>query len=126
MKQDNIWSLDRRALYLLLPRHRQVQAFLRADQVIVIVRALVEALRGGYGSVVSNVVYTDSLALFVSKLATMVPQLGPRFGKNGNKVALSDGAKLCMDMDDFEWSDVDYAWYEDMAIRMLKDMGVVV
>ena len=56
-----------------------------------IVRALVEAMRGGYASVVSNVVYGDSRGLFLKKLAELVPQLGPRFGDNGNKVLCKNG-----------------------------------
>lgn len=56
-----------------------------------IVKALVDALHGGYGSVISNVVYTDSLAIFLKKLAKLVPQLGPRFGDNGNKVLAKNG-----------------------------------
>lgn len=56
-----------------------------------IVAAVREALDGGYGSVLSNVVYTDSLGVFVKKLADLVPQLGPRFGANGNKVLLKNG-----------------------------------
>ncbi|UCE65460.1 MAG: ornithine--oxo-acid transaminase [Candidatus Zixiibacteriota bacterium] len=56
-----------------------------------IVRAVTDALANGYGSVVSNVVYTDPLGLFVKKLSEMVPQLGPRFGKNGNKALLKNG-----------------------------------
>lgn len=56
-----------------------------------IVNALIEALKGHYGSVISNVVYTDSLGLFLKRLATLVPQLGPRFGANGNKVLPKNG-----------------------------------
>ncbi len=56
-----------------------------------IVKAVVDALRGGYGSVISNVVYSDSLGLFIKKLSTLVPQLGPRFGANGNKSMLKNG-----------------------------------
>ncbi len=56
-----------------------------------IVQALVEAVQGGYASVVSNVVYTDSSGLFLKKLAELVPQLGPRFGDNGNKVLCKNG-----------------------------------
>ncbi|UCC78609.1 MAG: ornithine--oxo-acid transaminase [Candidatus Zixiibacteriota bacterium] len=56
-----------------------------------IVKAVTDALTGGYGSVVSNVVYTDALGLFVKKLSNLVPQLGPRFGKNGNKTLLKNG-----------------------------------
>ena len=56
-----------------------------------IVAAAVEALKGGYGSVISNVVYTDLLALFLKRAATMVPQLAPRFGEHGNKVLPKNG-----------------------------------
>lgn len=56
-----------------------------------IVQAVVDALRDGYGSVISNVVYTDSLGLFIKKLSTLVPQLGPRFGSAGNKSMLKNG-----------------------------------
>ncbi|MEA2030678.1 MAG: aspartate aminotransferase family protein [candidate division Zixibacteria bacterium] len=56
-----------------------------------VVKALVEALQVGYGSVISNVVYTDTLGLFLKKLANLVPQLGPRFGEEGNKVLPKNG-----------------------------------
>jgi ornithine--oxo-acid transaminase len=50
-----------------------------------VVNALMRALVGNYASVISNVIYTDPLAMFLSKTAEFVPQLGPRFGMNGNK-----------------------------------------
>lgn len=56
-----------------------------------IVEGLISALRGNYGGVISNVVYTDSLAIFLKKLATLTPQLGTRFGSNGNKVLPKNG-----------------------------------
>ena len=56
-----------------------------------IVEAMVKALNGSYGSVISNVVYTDSLGLFLKKLAEFTPQLAPRFGDNGNKVLPKNG-----------------------------------
>jgi ornithine--oxo-acid transaminase len=56
-----------------------------------IVQALVDALQGHYASVISNVVYTDVLALFLKRVATILPQLGPRFGANGNKVLPKNG-----------------------------------
>lgn len=56
-----------------------------------IVKAVTNALTNGYGSVTSNVVYTDSLGLFVEKLSKLVPQLGLRFGENGNKTLLKNG-----------------------------------
>lgn len=56
-----------------------------------IVQALVDALTGDYGSVISNVVYTDSLGEFLKRVSTLVPQLAPRFGKNGNKTLPKNG-----------------------------------
>jgi ornithine--oxo-acid transaminase len=56
-----------------------------------IVSAMIEALEGGYGSVISNVVYTDPQALFLEKAAAITPQLGPRFGRHGNKVLAKNG-----------------------------------
>jgi ornithine--oxo-acid transaminase len=56
-----------------------------------IVAALVDALQGHYGSVISNVVYTDPLGLFLEKAAGFIPQLAPRFGWNGNKVLPKNG-----------------------------------
>lgn len=56
-----------------------------------IIQMLQRALENGYGSVISNVVYTDSLGLFLKKLATFVPQLAPRYGSHGNKVLPKNG-----------------------------------
>jgi len=56
-----------------------------------IVKALVDALQGNYGSVISNVVYTDTLGEFLKKAAEIPPQLAPRFGNNGNKVLPKNG-----------------------------------
>ncbi|MEA1979542.1 MAG: ornithine--oxo-acid transaminase [candidate division Zixibacteria bacterium] len=56
-----------------------------------IVNALVNALQNSYASVISNVVYTDSLGTFLNKMANLVPQLGTRFGANGNKVLPKNG-----------------------------------
>ncbi len=56
-----------------------------------IVSALIEALSGNYGSVISNVVYTDPLGVFLRKMAELVPQLAPRFGNHGNKVLPKNG-----------------------------------
>jgi ornithine--oxo-acid transaminase len=56
-----------------------------------IVAALMDALEGHYGSVISNVVYTDPLGLFLKKVAQFVPRLGPRFGTGGNKVLPKNG-----------------------------------
>ncbi len=56
-----------------------------------IVAAAIEALQGGYSSVISNVVFTDVLALFLERVATLLPQLAPRFGEHGNKVLPKNG-----------------------------------
>jgi ornithine--oxo-acid transaminase len=56
-----------------------------------IVAAMVDALQGNYASVISNVVYTDPLGLFLKKAAELPPQLAPRFGNNGNKVLPKNG-----------------------------------
>jgi ornithine--oxo-acid transaminase len=56
-----------------------------------IVAALVNALQNNYGSVISNVIYTDSLGLFLKKASTLMPQLGPRFGNHGNKTLPKNG-----------------------------------
>ena len=56
-----------------------------------IVNALIKALLGDYASVISNVVYTDPLGLFLSRMAEFVPPLGTRFGTDGNKVLPKNG-----------------------------------
>ncbi len=56
-----------------------------------IVGALMDALLGNYASVISNVIYTDPLGLFLQRLARFVPQLGPRFGDQGNKALPKNG-----------------------------------
>jgi ornithine--oxo-acid transaminase len=56
-----------------------------------IVEALIKALQEGYGSVISNVVYTDVMSLFLQKVSTLIPQLGTRFGADGNKALPKNG-----------------------------------
>jgi ornithine--oxo-acid transaminase len=56
-----------------------------------IVNALVGALQGNYASVISNVVYTDPLGVFLERLAKFVPPLAPRFGAADNKVLPKNG-----------------------------------
>lgn len=56
-----------------------------------IVDAMIRALQENYASVISNVVFTDVLALFLKKVAEFVPQLGLKFGQNGNKVLPKNG-----------------------------------
>ena len=56
-----------------------------------IVRALVDAMQKGYGSVISNVVYSDSRSEFLKRVCEFLPQLGPRFGDNGNKALSKNG-----------------------------------
>ncbi|MDX9964825.1 aspartate aminotransferase family protein [Desulfobacter postgatei] len=56
-----------------------------------ITNALINALTGNYASVISNVVFTDPLGIFLSECASFAPQLGPRFGAHGNKVLAKNG-----------------------------------
>jgi len=56
-----------------------------------IVDAMIRALQENYASVISNVVFTDVLALFLKRVAEFVPQMGVRFGRNGNKVLPKNG-----------------------------------
>lgn len=56
-----------------------------------ITNALLNALTGNYASVLSNVVFTDPLGIFLSECAAFAPQLAPRFGAHGNKVLAKNG-----------------------------------
>lgn len=56
-----------------------------------IVKAVTDALNNNYASVISNVVYTDSLGIFLDKAAHLAPQLAPKHGNNGNKVLPKNG-----------------------------------
>lgn len=56
-----------------------------------IVQAVKDALDGQYGSVISNVVYTDVLSSFLTKISSLVPQLAPSFGQDGNKTLIKNG-----------------------------------
>ena len=56
-----------------------------------IVQAAKQALDGQYASVISNVVYTDPLVMFLDKVSRLLPQLGPRFGDHGNKTLAKNG-----------------------------------
>ncbi|UCD17163.1 MAG: aspartate aminotransferase family protein [Candidatus Zixiibacteriota bacterium] len=62
-----------------------------------IVKAMIDALQGNYASVISNVVYTDVMSLFLEKVSTMVPQLGSKFGSNGNKTLAKNGGVESVD-----------------------------
>lgn len=53
--------------------------------------AVIRALTDGHASVISNVVYTDSSAIFLKKVSRVVPRLAPRFKSKGNKVLLKNG-----------------------------------
>ncbi|SDU55610.1 aspartate aminotransferase family protein [Desulfobacula phenolica] len=57
----------------------------------VITQAVMDALTGNYASVLSNVVFTDPLGIFLSKAASFAPQMAPRFGNHGNKVLPKNG-----------------------------------
>lgn len=56
-----------------------------------IVNAVMDALMGNYASVISNVVFTDPLGIFLSEAARFAPQMAPRFGNHGNKVLPKNG-----------------------------------
>ena len=56
-----------------------------------ITHALIDALSNQYASVVSNVVFTDPLGIFLSRMAEFTPQMAPRFGNHGNKVLPKNG-----------------------------------
>ncbi len=56
-----------------------------------IVKGVVDCLTEQRGSVISNVVYTSALSIFLKKLSTFLPQLAPRFGANGNKSLPKNG-----------------------------------
>ena len=56
-----------------------------------ITNAVMDALIGNYASVISNVVYTDPLGIFLSEAARFAPQMAPRFGNHGNKVLPKNG-----------------------------------
>lgn len=56
-----------------------------------IVQAVIDSLSEKRGSVISNVVYTSALSLFLKKLSNFVPPLGPRFPQNGNKTLPKNG-----------------------------------
>ena len=56
-----------------------------------ITNAVMDALIGNYASVISNVVFTDPLGIFLSEAAKFAPQMAPRFGNHGNKVLPKNG-----------------------------------
>jgi ornithine--oxo-acid transaminase len=57
----------------------------------ILVDALTKGMQGHYGSVVSNVAYTEPLGIFLKECAGFAPQLAPRFGEHGNKVLPKNG-----------------------------------
>jgi DNA polymerase elongation subunit (family B) len=46
------------------------------------------------------------------------------YKKNGNKVAMTDGAKPLMELPDAFPTDIDYEWYLNKATSILKDLGI--
>jgi len=56
-----------------------------------ITNAVMDALMGNYASVLSNVVFTDPLGIFLFEAARFAPQMAPRFGNHGNKVLPKNG-----------------------------------
>ncbi len=59
--------------------------------------AVMDALMGNYASVLSNVVYTDPLGIFLSEVSQFAPQMAPRFGNHGNKVLPKNGGVESVD-----------------------------
>lgn len=45
------------------------------------------------------------------------------YAKSGNKVPKSDGAMPCMQLPDTMPTDIDYDWYKNETMRILKDIG---
>lgn len=56
-----------------------------------IVKAMIDGLQEGMGSVISNVIYTDVKSRFLEKCCNLMPQLGPRFGQTGNVAMAKNG-----------------------------------
>ena len=56
-----------------------------------IANAVMDALLGNYASVLSNVVFTDPLGIFLSNVSKFAPQMAPRFGNHGNKALPKNG-----------------------------------
>ena len=56
-----------------------------------ITNAVMDALIGNYASVLSNVVFTDPLGIFLSNVSKFAPQMGARFGNCGNKALPKNG-----------------------------------
>ncbi len=56
-----------------------------------ITNAVMDALIGNYASVLSNVVFTDPLGIFLSEVAKFAPQMALRFGTHGNKALPKNG-----------------------------------
>ena len=48
------------------------------------------------------------------------------YAKTGNKVALTDGAKPCMDLPSVFPDDIDYSKYEQEATKILYDIGFLI
>ncbi|MCH9031318.1 MAG: aspartate aminotransferase family protein [candidate division Zixibacteria bacterium] len=56
-----------------------------------ITQAVIDAIKQGRASVISNVVYTSALSLFLKRISEFVPKLGPRFPQDGNKTLPKNG-----------------------------------
>lgn len=55
---------------------------------------------------------------------SMLPQPPISYVSSGNRVAKTEGGKLCMDLPDRLPEDLDYGWYIDEAYSILSNLGV--
>ena len=56
---------------------------------------------------------------------SFLPQPPIAYVDSGNRVAKTDGGKLCMNLPDTLPKDLDYQWYIDESYSLLKDLGVI-
>lgn len=56
---------------------------------------------------------------------SVLPQPPIAYVDSGNRVAKTDGGKLCMNLPDNLPKDLDYQWYINESYNILKDIGVI-
>lgn len=56
---------------------------------------------------------------------SFLPQPPIAYVDSGNRVAKTDGGKLCMNLPDTLPKDLDYQWYIDESYSLLKDLGII-